>query len=273
MLLKALFRLHESYRVLAEFLANSRVLLQKFLQLWVTLHPLMVVDQRGILAQLLGDFRMLIQELVHVGQFSAGYIAIAEARVLSLVEALFRLHESGGILAEFFADFGVLLQELLQRRMVLDEFFVSNQRGVLTQLFRDFGMAIEKLIHVRDLPIPSVVVLRRHTLSSGRWAGRWRALSVGRCAGPEHDRQWNQRQRMEQVQVHTSTIRFHCDLLCRFWLHRKVQPPCQAHPEKRISVRFRGLREPPANSKFWLTANLTCRRARSLYRMTPNGKP
>src|SRR5713101_8282073 len=66
-----LFPAHERVRVLAKLLANSGVALQKLLQCRLILNELLVADQRRILAQLLLNFRMAVQEFVHVGDLPA----------------------------------------------------------------------------------------------------------------------------------------------------------------------------------------------------------
>src|SRR5713101_1125583 len=67
---------HESGRVLAELLPDFRMLLQIFLQSGMVLNPLFVVDQRRILAQLFRDLRMAVQEPVHARQFPPGRVIV-----------------------------------------------------------------------------------------------------------------------------------------------------------------------------------------------------
>src|ERR1700675_5167780 len=72
----AIFLSHEGVRVLFELLADSRVILQKLPQLRMLFDELLVIDQRRILAELLGNFRMAIQEPVHLCQFSTGRVVV-----------------------------------------------------------------------------------------------------------------------------------------------------------------------------------------------------
>src|SRR6266478_1078385 len=67
---------HESVRVLAELLADLGMLLQKFLQRRMVRDPVLVVNQRRILAKLFRGLRMAVQELVHIRQFSTGRVVV-----------------------------------------------------------------------------------------------------------------------------------------------------------------------------------------------------
>src|ERR1700724_4716502 len=72
----AIFLSHEGVRVLSELFADSGVILQKLPQLRMFFHELLVIDQRRILAESLGNFRMAIQEPVHLFQFSTGRVVV-----------------------------------------------------------------------------------------------------------------------------------------------------------------------------------------------------
>src|SRR6266478_1898745 len=69
--LVTLFLPHECIGVLSELLPDSRMLLQVLLQRRMLLDKLIVPDQRRILAQLLLNFRMAVEEFVHVGDLPA----------------------------------------------------------------------------------------------------------------------------------------------------------------------------------------------------------
>jgi hypothetical protein len=64
---EALFLAHECVRVLTEFLAHSRMLLQVTLQFRVFGDEFLVIHERRILAQLLGSLGMTVEEAVHAG--------------------------------------------------------------------------------------------------------------------------------------------------------------------------------------------------------------
>src|SRR5258708_6181396 len=70
----AIFLPHKGSRVLLELFADSRMVLQKFLQFRMLFDEVLVIDQRRILAELLGNFRMAVQELVHFCHLSAGRV-------------------------------------------------------------------------------------------------------------------------------------------------------------------------------------------------------
>src|ERR1700687_4117497 len=106
----ALLRLHEGVRGLLQLLTNLGVRLQILLQGRMIFDPLAVVDQRRILAELLGEFRMAVQEPIHAGQFSARRVTVALAPVLSPVVTLFPPHEGVRVLAQLFAEPRMLLQ-------------------------------------------------------------------------------------------------------------------------------------------------------------------
>src|SRR5207249_12072129 len=67
---------------------------QEGAQIRMVFHPLRVVDQRGVSLQLLGDFRMGIQEPVKVGEFLTRNIRVGVPwAVFVVLEALLPLHE------------------------------------------------------------------------------------------------------------------------------------------------------------------------------------
>ena len=85
--LEALLPLHEKARGFLNLFAHSRMAGQEGAQIRMVFHPLRVVDQRGVGLQLLGDFRMGIQEPVKVGEFLTRNI-----RVRSLLRDLLGNH-------------------------------------------------------------------------------------------------------------------------------------------------------------------------------------
>jgi len=77
------FLLHEGVRIFLRLFPNTRVFLQISLQRWMVLHEFVVIHQRRILANLLGDFAVLIEELIKICQFPARRTAIPiEIRIL-----------------------------------------------------------------------------------------------------------------------------------------------------------------------------------------------
>src|SRR5258706_182926 len=72
----AIFLPHEGIRVLLELFADSRMVLQILLQFRMLFDEVLVIDQRRILAELLGNFRMAVQELVHFCHLSAGRVVV-----------------------------------------------------------------------------------------------------------------------------------------------------------------------------------------------------
>src|SRR2546426_11519611 len=74
----ALFLPHECIGVLGELFPDSGMLLQVLLQRRMLLDKLIVPDQRRILPQLLLDFRMAVEEFVHVGDLPALGIVVLE---------------------------------------------------------------------------------------------------------------------------------------------------------------------------------------------------
>src|SRR5258708_29040951 len=52
------------------------MVLQKLLQFRMLFDEVLVIDQRRILAELLGNFRMAVQELVHFCHLSAGRVVV-----------------------------------------------------------------------------------------------------------------------------------------------------------------------------------------------------
>ena len=72
----AVFRAHECIRIFLQFFADLGVLLHISLQRWVVLQKLLVVDQRWVLTNLLGDFTVAVEELVEARQLPARNVAI-----------------------------------------------------------------------------------------------------------------------------------------------------------------------------------------------------
>src|SRR6516164_3278677 len=130
-LLETLLLLHEGSRIRLELLANFRVLLQILLQCRMALHEMLVVHERRIFVQLLGDFRMAIQESVRSRDWPRTWHAWLTRHVFPAIKSLLLPHVRVGILLELVANFRMLLQVLLQRWVVLHKLLVVHERWIL----------------------------------------------------------------------------------------------------------------------------------------------
>src|SRR6516162_2646003 len=168
----AVFRAHECIGIFPQFFTDRGVLLHIGLQCRVVLQKLLVVDERWVLTNLLGDFAVAVEELVEAPQLPARDVAVpvtlvlipvhaSAVRVLAAVIAVFRAHEGIGIFPQFFTDRRVLLHIGLQCRVVLQKLLVVDERWVLTNLLGDFAVAVEELVEVRQLPARNVAILIR----------------------------------------------------------------------------------------------------------------
>src|ERR1700733_6330746 len=78
------FLTHEGVRIVLDLLTHGRMILQISLQGRMLLHIVIVVDERRIFAQLIGEFGMAVQELVEVREFLAGsVVALKSWSILS----------------------------------------------------------------------------------------------------------------------------------------------------------------------------------------------
>ncbi len=134
--IKTLFLRHEGVGIFLELFPDLGVSLEEFLQRGVMFHEVLVIYERGIFTQLLGDFRMLVEELVHAGEFTMGNIIIAglAVAVFTAIKAVFLMHEDVGIGLELSADLRMLLQILLQVRAVLQKLLIVDQPRLRLQL-------------------------------------------------------------------------------------------------------------------------------------------
>ncbi len=74
---KAPLLTHEGVGILAEFFTDFRMLLQVLLQVSVVLDELLIVDQRGILAELLRELGVAVQETVEIRKLAPGDVGVA----------------------------------------------------------------------------------------------------------------------------------------------------------------------------------------------------
>src|SRR5260370_1181995 len=80
----AVFQVHEGVRIFLHLLADTLVVLKVGLQSRMFLQELLVIQQRGILADLFGKFTMAIEKLVEVGEFLSRDIAVLHGLVVVL---------------------------------------------------------------------------------------------------------------------------------------------------------------------------------------------
>src|SRR6267154_6560497 len=66
--------MHEPVGILAEFFACFRMLLQILLQVAVFFDKLLVIYERRILAQLFGNARVRVQEIIEAGELSPSHV-------------------------------------------------------------------------------------------------------------------------------------------------------------------------------------------------------
>src|SRR5207244_4240188 len=142
--LQACFSRHESRWIFSYLLAHFRVFLQEGAQISMFFHELRVIDQRRIWLQLLGDFRMSIQEPVEVGELLTGNIRAGVTwAVFVVLEALLALHEKARGFLNLFAHPRMAGQEGPQIRMVFHPLRVVDQRRVSLKLLGDLRMSIQ----------------------------------------------------------------------------------------------------------------------------------
>src|SRR5260370_24377790 len=72
----AIFLSHEGVRVLLELFADSRWILPKLPPFRMLVDELLIIDQRRMLAEVLGNFRMALQDPVRPCQFSTGRVVV-----------------------------------------------------------------------------------------------------------------------------------------------------------------------------------------------------
>ncbi|MFZ0521680.1 MAG: hypothetical protein WAL95_11690 [Candidatus Acidiferrales bacterium] len=140
------FLSHERVRVLADLVANSRMLLQIFLQSRMALQEFAVQHQVWLFAKLLSSFTMAIEEAVELGHIAAIAVTAAAIIVAALIVLRFLRHERIRVLADLITNSRVLLQIFLEGRMALQESVVQHQVRLFTKLVGSFAMAIEEPI-------------------------------------------------------------------------------------------------------------------------------
>src|ERR1700758_2934019 len=138
------------------------------------LQELLVIEQRGILADLLRNFAMLVEKLVEARQLPVCWVQLA--RIVPSIIAFFLKHERIRILSQSVADTRVILQVRLQLGMVLQELLVIQQGWVSADLLGDLTMLVEKLVEARQflahrfagsrIFLPVIAVFRVH---EGGW--------------------------------------------------------------------------------------------------------
>src|ERR1700722_2270639 len=162
-MIKSVLLPHERIRILSDLVANSRIVLEKILQRRMVLHEFSSIQQRGILANLFGDFAMFIQEAIELRNIPAIAVAVFAAPITIAnlgiaVVAIFLAHERVWILPQLVANSRMVSEKILQRRMALHEFSVVRERRILAHLFGNLTMSIEEAVELRQIPAVSVAL-------------------------------------------------------------------------------------------------------------------
>src|SRR5262252_2673978 len=115
--------------------------LQERLQIWMLLQPLLVVDQRRVLAQLFRDFAMAIQELIETGQFPACDIATRTSRVVVGTSVVVRACGGAGTIIHIRSS---VIAGLVARLFAGVEVMLGPHEGVriFVQLFANFRVVL-----------------------------------------------------------------------------------------------------------------------------------
>src|SRR5258708_29610592 len=78
----AIFLPHEIIWIFFYFFAYARMVLQKGLQFRMPLYVILIVHERRIVAELLGDFLVAVQKLIKARQFLARNVAVWRSSAL-----------------------------------------------------------------------------------------------------------------------------------------------------------------------------------------------
>src|SRR6516225_1488777 len=139
--LELCFTTLEGPGVLLPLLTNLRMILEKILQLRMLRHPFLVVNQAGVFPELLGDFRMVVEELISPGSLGAGNI-----QVVVLLILCFAALKDPRVILPLLADPWMFLEILLEGWMLLQILLVVNEVRILPQLLGNSRMAVEELV-------------------------------------------------------------------------------------------------------------------------------
>jgi hypothetical protein len=145
----------EGVRILSHSVPKFRMILQVGLELGMTLHVVLIVDQLRILAKLLGNFAMAIEELIEVNAL------FVHALIFVAIITGFLVHESVWIFFQLFANSRMLLHEALERWMAFYEFIVVHERGVLSNLFGNLAVRIKELIELSKFLASDIAIVSR----------------------------------------------------------------------------------------------------------------
>jgi hypothetical protein len=145
----------EGVRILSHSVPKFRMILQVGLELGMTLHVVLIVDQLRILAKLLGNFAMAIEELIEVNAL------FVHALIFVAIITGFLVHESVWILFQLLANSRMLLHEGLERWMAFYEFIVVHERGVLSNLFGNLAVRIKELIELSKFLASDIAIVSR----------------------------------------------------------------------------------------------------------------
>src|ERR1700722_882706 len=103
---------------------------------------LRVVYERGIFAEILGNFPMAIEELIEARQLATSGVVVAITVTFVTVVAIFLPHESIRIFFYLLANVRMVFQITLQLGMTLLVFRVIYERWILAKLLGDLPMVV-----------------------------------------------------------------------------------------------------------------------------------
>ena len=154
-----IFLARESIGILSDLVANTGIALDIGLQVGMVLHKFPVIYERRILANLLGNFAVVVKEAVELLPVPTREIAIPS--LVRAVETVFLAREGIRALPELVTNTRIALQIGPQGGVVLHKFAVVYERRILANLLSNSAVVVEEaieLLSVRtcDIAIPSV---------------------------------------------------------------------------------------------------------------------
>src|SRR6516225_8353950 len=126
--LELCFTTLEGPGVLLPLLTNLRMILEKILQLRMLRHPFLVVNQVGVFPELLGNFRMAVEELVSPGSLGAGDFSAAHNEPVRIV------HKRCRVRFNLLCYPRMVVKESLELGMLSQIVRIVDQRRVLLKL-------------------------------------------------------------------------------------------------------------------------------------------
>lgn len=158
------FSLHEFARVILQFSAQGRVLMQKVTQFGVTFQIFAFVDKFRSSHQFVADVGMAIEEPIKAGKFTAPSVTCGKVRAINL-EMAFALHKAYGVFVERPRRGGVVVKPLFNLFVTVEESRVVNALGSFPELFGDPGVIVQECVEAAELhggafaiPVPALGV-------------------------------------------------------------------------------------------------------------------